>query len=93
MLPNIDLGTLLFLSIGAVFLCVIGLLLFFGIQVLGTSLNAVLGLFGTLVTGGPVVWCGCLVLLGICVVLAGGVIVITTCTANPSSMNFCLIAR
>jgi len=91
MLQNIDLGTLLFLSIGAVFLCVIGLLLFFGFQILGTTLNAFFGLFGTLVTGGPAVWCGCLVLLAICVFIAGGAIVITTCNSNPSSMNFCLL--
>ena len=91
MLQNIDIGTLLFLSIGAVFLCVIGLLLFFGLQLLGTTANALFGFFATLVTGGPVVWCGCLVVLFICVFIAGGAILITTCNSNPSAMNFCLL--
>jgi len=91
MLQNIDIGTLLFLSIGAVFLCVIGLLLFFGLQVLGTTANALLGFFATLVTGGPVVWCGCLVVIFICALVAGGAILVTTCNANPSAINFCLL--
>ena len=91
MLQNIDIGSLLFLAIGAIFLCVIGLLLFFGLQVLGTSLNAFFGLFGALATGGPVVWCGCLALIFVCVFIAGGVILITTCNADPTSINFCLL--
>lgn len=91
MLQNVDLGTLLFLAIGGVFLCVIGLLLFFGLQVLGTSLNAFFGLFATLVTGGPVVWCGCLVVIFVCLFAVGGALLITTCNANPSAMNFCML--
>jgi hypothetical protein len=91
MLQNIDVGTLLFLSIGAVFLCVIGLLLFFGLQILGTSLHAFFGIFATLVTGGPVVWCGCLVVIFICLFVVGGALLITSCNANPSSMNFCIL--
>jgi hypothetical protein len=91
MVQNIDIGTLLFLSIGAVFLCVIGLLIFFGLQVLGTTVNAFFGLFATLVTGGPLIWCGCLVLIFICVFIAGGAILLTTCSSNPSAMNFCLL--
>lgn len=91
MVQNIDIGTLLFLSIGAVFLCVIGLLIFFGLQILGTTANAFFGLFATLVTGGPLVWCGCLVLMFICVFIAGGAILLATCSSNPSAMNFCLL--
>jgi hypothetical protein len=91
MLQNVDLGTLLFLTIGGVFLCVIGLLIFFGLQVLGTSLNAIFGFFAALVTGGPVVWCGCLVVIFICIFVVGGALLITTCNADASSINFCLL--
>lgn len=93
-LQNVDLGTLLLLTIGCVFLCVIGLLLFFGLQILGTGLNAFLGVFHLLesmINGGPGVWCGCLVLVFGCAIVLAVAYLAATCGSNPSSMNFCLL--
>jgi hypothetical protein len=90
-LPNIDTGTLLLLAIGAVFLCVVVLLIFFGLQVVGTSLTTLLSTVALLINGGPAIWCGCLVLIFACAACIGGVILVTTCNADPTSMNFCTL--
>jgi hypothetical protein len=89
-LPNIDTGTVLLLAIGAVFLCVLGLLVVFGLQVVGTTLTTVFSTLGLLINGGPAVWCGCLVLILACGACVVGAILITSCNANPGSMNFCM---
>ncbi len=94
-LQNVDLGGLLLISIGLIFLCVMGLLIFFGLQLLGTGLSVFLGVFeffGSILSGGPVIWCGCVVLMGICALLVGGALIISSCSANPNAMNFCMIA-
>ncbi len=91
MLPNMDVGALLLISIVLVFLCVVGLLLFFGFQLIGSTLVNVVGLVVTVVGGGPQMWCGCLVLLLACGACAGLVLLYSTCSANPSAMNFCLL--
>jgi hypothetical protein len=93
-LQNVDIGTLLFISIGCVLLCVFGLVLFFGLQLLGTTLHTFVGLaelFGGIVNGGPVAWCGCALLLFICAGVVGTVVVVVSCNTNPSAMNFCLL--
>lgn len=95
-LQNVDTGNLLFLAVGCVVLCVVGLALFFGMQILGTTLHTFVGLvelFGSIVNGGPVAWCGCLVVVFICAGLIGGTLLFTSCKANPTSMNFCLFFR
>jgi hypothetical protein len=91
LLQGVDTGSLLLLAIGAVFLCVLGLLLVFGLQVLGTGLNTFIASVALLLNGGPGVWCGCLVLLLACGACVGGVILMNACNANPTSMNFCLL--
>jgi hypothetical protein len=93
-LQNIDIGTVLLLAVGCIGLFVVVLLLFFGLQVLGTTLSVfsgVLHLFEGVINGGPGVWCGCLVLLFICGGCAGLALVVTTCQSNPSAINFCLL--
>ena len=93
-LQNLDIGSLLFISIGCVLLCVLGLVLMFGLQLIGTTVSTIVGvmeLFSSIVGGGPIAWCGCAVLLMLCF----GVVVIAllsvSCATNPSSMNFCLL--
>lgn len=91
-LQNVDTGTLLLLAIGCVLLCVFGLLIVFGLQLIGTTLSTFLGIFeffGGIIGGGPAAWCGCLVFLFICGGIAAIVWVVTSCNANPYSMNFC----
>ncbi len=95
-LQNVDLGTLLLLGMGCAVLCVVGLLLFFGLQILGTSLHTVVGLVelvGGIVNGGPMAWCGCVTVLFVCAGVVGGALLFASCKANPASMNFCLFFR
>lgn len=93
LLQNINLGSPVVLAVGCAVLCVVGLLLFFGLQLLGTTLNTVAGLFqlvGGIMNGGPIAWCGCLVVVFVCVGIVGGALLFASCRTNPTSMNFCL---
>jgi hypothetical protein len=91
-LPNVDFGNLLIIAVIGFGLCVVGLLLFLGLQIIGTTVHAfagILQLFGNVVNGGPVAWCGCLVALFICASAVGITLLTVNCNANPYSMNFC----
>ena len=93
LLQNVDLGTLLVLVVGAVLLCVVGVILFFGLQIISSTLGLVVNffdLFAGIIGGGPVSWCGCLLVLMICGGCAGIVLLAVTCSSNPTSMNFCV---
>lgn len=91
-LPNIDFGSLLVIAVIGFGLCIVGLLLFLGLQIIGTTVSAftgILELFGSIVNGGPIAWCGCLVVLFICIGVIGVALLVVNCNANPYSMNFC----
>jgi hypothetical protein len=93
-LQNVDIGTLLLLAVGCIFLFVVVLLVFFGLQILGTTLNVFVGalhLFEGVVNGGPGVWCGCLVLMLACGGCVGTALIVATCNSNPAAINFCLL--
>jgi hypothetical protein len=93
-LQNVDIGTLLLLGVGLAVLCAVGLILFFGLQLIGSAFGVLYGfvqLFSGIVTGGPVAWCGCLMLIFACILCVGTVLLYSTCSANPSAMNFCSI--
>jgi hypothetical protein len=90
-LQTADMGALLLISIVLVVLCVVGLLVFFGLQIIGTTFFGLIEVVTGVISGGPAVWCGCLVLLAACGACAGGALLVATCSANPSSMNFCLL--
>jgi hypothetical protein len=93
LLQNVDLGTLLVLVVGAVLLCVVGVILFFGVQIISSTLGLVVNffdLFGDILGGGPISWCGCLLVLLVCAGCAGIGLLAVTCNSNPASMNFCV---
>ncbi|HEX2622672.1 MAG TPA: hypothetical protein VHL11_21075, partial [Phototrophicaceae bacterium] len=65
-LQNIEPSTLVVLVMGLALICGVVVILFFGIQIVGS----VLGVFGHffsmltgVISGGPASWCGCLVLV------------------------------
>jgi hypothetical protein len=64
-------------------LCVVGMVLFFGMQMITGIFQAGVNLFATVIGGGPVSWCGCLVVLILLIGCAGvsiwGVSVLTNC--------------
>ncbi len=54
------------LALGCVLLCGVGVFLFLGLQVIGGVLNifgSFVGLFFDILSGGPVAWCGCLLVI------------------------------
>jgi hypothetical protein len=72
-------------------------LLFFGLQVIGSVFGAVgglLGVFTDVISGGPLLWCGCLVLLAglaICGVLAFGLFTLLSTCGTPQAVNICTL--
>jgi hypothetical protein len=93
-LQNIDPATLVLLVMGLALICGVVVILFFGIQIIGSVLGVFGQFFGLLtgvVSGGPASWCGCLVLFGgcgLCSVLAYAVYQLSqSCGTNP--VNFC----
>src|SRR5262245_11567041 len=75
-METIDSGSLLFIALGCGALCVIGIGLLFSFQILTSVVGAFSGIFqviGTVLNGGPLAWCGCLLLLVVC----GSVIFVT----------------
>jgi uncharacterized membrane protein len=86
-------STLLFIGVGVVLLCFLGIALFVAFQffgnILGTFVNF-FGLFFDVIQGGPLAWCGCLLLVGACAICAGIAYLWTTC-GTENAMNFCLL--
>jgi|FLYN01.1.fsa_nt_gi hypothetical protein len=94
LLQNVDLGTLLVLTVGAVLLCVVGIILFFGLQIISSTLGLVVNffdLFADIIGGGPVSWCGCFLVMLVCAGCAGIGLLAVNCSSNPASMNFCVL--
>jgi len=92
-LQNVDLSTLLILTVGGVLLCVVGVVLFFGLQILSSTLGMFVNffeLFTNILGGGPLSWCGCLLVLLVCAGCAGIALLAVSCNSNPGSMNFCV---
>lgn len=83
------------IALGCVCLCVVGFVLMSGLQVVG----GVIGMFSSVIdvvfnilSGGPVSWCGCLVVLFLCVGGAGGAYLISQALATcgtPQAINLC----
>ncbi|MDX2162587.1 MAG: hypothetical protein SF162_14785 [bacterium] len=95
-LQSLDPGLLPLLGVGCALLCVAGVVLMLGAQVIGIFadlIGSVTGLFSGLV-GNPIACCGCLVLLGAVVVCGGGLWVISgvlSSCGTPEAVNFCAL--
>lgn len=95
MLPNIDPSMLIIVVVGVAALCAAAVFLFLVLQVLGGAIGAIGGLFGLVMQvlgGGPLAWCGCILLLFVCVFCALisllALATLNSCgTSNP--VNFC----
>jgi hypothetical protein len=93
-IAGLDLGSIILIILGIGALCLVGVVLFFGFQVIGSVLGSIVGLFQLVegvITGGPIAWCGCLVVIFACIACVGGVWAYTACQANPAAMNFCML--
>jgi hypothetical protein len=91
-LQNVDIGTALLITVGCVLLCGVGFLLFFGIQIIGGLFGTIFGfleLFIDILAGGPVAWCGCLLLLSACAVCAGLALFISQLNCETDPIMFC----
>lgn len=95
-LQQLNGNTAVLLAVGLCALCLVGVLLAFGLQLITGIVAAIThlaALIGHFISGGPAVWCGCLVAIGGCGVLVLLVWLITsslaTCSTNPT--NFCAL--
>ncbi|MBC8099656.1 MAG: hypothetical protein H7Y11_09450 [Armatimonadetes bacterium] len=93
-LQNLDPSSTATLALLAALVCGIGVILFIGLQAVGTAVGIFgqfFGLITSVITGGPASWCGCIVLIfgcGICGVFSIAVArLVQECPANP--VNFC----
>lgn len=93
-LQNLDFATLLLFSILCALVLGVVVILFFGVQIIGSVLGLFgdfFGLFAGILGGGPASWCGCLALIvgcGLCGVFAFALFnLYQTCDTNP--VNFC----
>ena len=94
-LQHIDPGNALVAALACVCLCGLGIVLVTGFHVLTGLIGAigsVLQLFFQILGGGPVAWCGCLVVI---LIVAGGIGLVivmaqafSTC-GTPQAINFC----
>ena len=94
LLQNIDPAHLPYLAVGCALLCLVALVIGFLLQALSGIFDVAVGLFGVVVDmlqGGPVAWCGCLVLLVGLAAAAGAVLLMLNapeaCAEHPT--NFC----
>lgn len=86
-------STLIFIGVGLVLLCFVGLALFVVLQFFGNILGSVAGFFGLffdVIQGGPLAWCGCLLLVGACAICAG-IIYLGSICGTPNAVNFCAL--
>lgn len=85
----------LLMVLGCACLCVVGFMLVGGLQLVGGLLGTVSSLVEIVfdvLSGGPVSWCGCLVLIFVCVGGVGGAYLITQALATcgtPQAINLC----
>jgi hypothetical protein len=94
---ELDANTIFLVAVACIALCGIGVLLFFGLQIIGTSIGVFAGIFELVtqvISGGPVSWCGCLVLFlgcSFCAVITISVVGIIQSCGTPDAVNFCRI--
>ena len=83
--------------VGCALLCGVGILLFLGLQLLefaGAIIGAIIGIFELflgVLGGGPVAWCGCLLVLLVIVSCAGIVFLLATSCGTENAINLCSV--
>ena len=94
-MQNIDAGTVLLIAVGCGVLCVVGIGLLFSLQIITSVVGMFAGIFqvfGTVLNGGPLAWCGCILLFVICgaITVLGiwFVSILSTC-GTENAVNFC----
>jgi hypothetical protein len=89
---QIDALTVVFVAGG---LCIVGVVIFFLLNVLGGALQivgSIVGLVAGIIQGGPLAWCGCLLIMGL---VCGGFFLVTTLAnvlsscGTPQAINLC----
>lgn len=91
---NIDIGTALLLGVGLAGLCIVVIILFLGVQIIGSVVGALTSVAGLAsgVLADPFSCCGCLVLGGaisICGVIALIMLQGLSTCGTPEAINFC----
>ncbi len=97
LLQNIGADNAFLLALCCAVLCGVGVLLLLGLQIIGGVFDiasSFLGLFFDVLSGGPLAWCGCLLLVA-GIVVCGGLILLlaqtlATC-GTPQAVNLCLL--
>ncbi|MBZ0303285.1 MAG: hypothetical protein K8J31_26315 [Anaerolineae bacterium] len=94
-LPTITIDNTVLIALGCVCLCGVGIVLMTGIHLIGGFLDiftSIISFFLHILSGGPVAWCGCLVVLVVCVGGVGLALVIGQALSNcgtPQAINLC----
>ncbi len=95
-LQDVNAGTLILIALGLAGLCLVAVILFFGVQIIGT----ILGILGeavglaTGILGNPTSCCGCLLLVGVIVVCGGIILAISSALGacgTPDATNLCTL--
>lgn len=94
-LQNFDATSALTVAIICGGLCLVGVVLFFGIQILAGTFELFAGffeLFTGILAGGPFAWCGCLMAIlgcGLVIVIVMFIFTNLQNCSGPNAMNFC----
>lgn len=92
---GMNVGNILLITLGGCGLCVVGLFLIFGLQIVAIFIegfSSLFELFASIVGIGPFGGCGCLFFLGVLLACAGIVVFITsqfTHCGTELATNFC----
>ncbi len=93
-LQNIDPAHLPIIGVGCAALCIVAFVIAFALQAVSSIFEVIFGLVELLIEllqGGPVAWCGCILLIAGALAFAGAIILVAhapeSCAAHPT--RFC----
>ncbi len=90
-------NTVLIVVVACTVLCGLGIVMFMGLQIIGTVLGLFTGILEMvlgMIAGGPMAWCGCLAMLlgcGVCLALTLAIAGMLSTCGTPDAVNFCRI--
>jgi len=94
-LQSIDPHTAILITVGCALLCLVAVVGFVLIQFVGFGFDiifGVLGFLGDIIAGGPIAWCGCLVMIfgsGICGLITFAFASVLPNCGTPDAVNLC----